>query len=82
MKLKFEMWRNAAYRYIKSNGPMTCEQLRDKIKIGKGVYDPMNAKSVAQVLIRDPRFKKEGQIMIKYFTSGPSPTDLWGIIDE
>jgi len=82
MKLKFEMWRDAAYRYIKSNGPMTCEQLRAKITIGRGVYDPMNAKSVAQVLIRDSRFKKEGQIMIHYFTSGPSPTDLWGIIDE
>jgi hypothetical protein len=62
MKLKKPAWRNAAYEYIKKNGPATSEGLLANMVTKKGLSwaqsnrAPVNASNAAQLLARDPRF--------------------------
>ena len=62
MKRRKPAWRNAAYEYIKINGPSTSERLLSDMKTKKGLpwansnKGPKNASGASQLLHADPRF--------------------------
>ena len=63
MKMRKPAWRNAAYEYIKQNGPCTTERLLESMKTKQGRLwnlshkAPKNASGASQLLRVDPRFE-------------------------
>tara|TARA_R100001510_G_scaffold51005_1_gene50457 strand:- start:7558 stop:7890 length:333 start_codon:yes stop_codon:yes gene_type:complete len=62
MKRRKAAWRNAAYEYIKTNGPSTAERLLSDMKTKRGRLwtdsnkGPAHANGASQLLKSDPRF--------------------------
>ena len=92
MKRRKPAWRNAAYEYIRINGPATSAKLLSDMKTKAGKIwansnkAPKNASGASQLLSADPRF--EGR-MVKTQTKGPDGVVYmsyevmeWWIINE
>ena len=62
MKRRKPAWRNAAYEYIKNNGPSTSEGLISDMRTKRGKLwsesnkGPAHANGASQLLKSDPRF--------------------------
>lgn len=92
MKRRKPAWRNAAYEYIKNNGPSTSERLLSDMKTKKGLLwansnkAPKNASGASQLLSADPRFY--GVWVRKIVSSSEHRTYAdykvreWRIVDE
>tara|TARA_Y100000004_G_C8662429_1_gene305771 strand:+ start:131 stop:412 length:282 start_codon:yes stop_codon:yes gene_type:complete len=92
MKRRKPAWRNAAYEYIKINGPSTSERLLSDMKTKAGKIwansnkAPKNASGASQLLSADPRF--EGTWVRKTVSSSERRTYAdykvkeWRIVDE
>lgn len=83
MKMRLEDWRNAAYRYLKENGPAPTNDILDKARTMKGrPFTSMGPSlaSAAQLLRVDPRFK--GTLQRITGASVNYEAMVWRVVDD
>ena len=72
MRTRKKRWRDAAYKYIKANGPATSERLMSDLRTYKGLpwtnCGPKNNSGASQLLRVDPRFIGS---TVRYRKKGP-----------
>jgi len=76
--------RDAVYRLIKRDGPLTAVEIVDKTVNYRGVpyHDMPAAATLSQILLRDGRFETVGQVRVRYMGGQQGMSLVWGVKDE
>jgi len=84
-KLKHPLLRDAAYRYVKENGPSTTECIMVNATLLNGkeiknarVVSCKNTRQLANLLSRDKRFKQNGKVNVRTLLGWKDVTE-WGL---
>jgi len=76
--------RNAAYRTIEEQGPMTAIEITERTlnHRGKPYHEMPSPTTLSQILMKDGRFKIVGRATIRYLLGAKGKNIVWGIKDE